>query len=148
MKKILMFAFIGVVCTLSACAQKLKESQVPAVAKTAFAKQYANTVGQWEKEDGNYEVVFKKDGKDLSSVIDMSGKFILTETELSSKELPQSVQLYLQSHYKNAKVKGAAKIEKASGEVNYEAIVNGKELIFDANGKILKTEKEEKEKKG
>jgi hypothetical protein len=35
-----------------------------------------------------------------------------------------------------------AKITKANGEVNYEAEVKGQDLIFDANGRFLKSIKE------
>lgn len=52
--------------------------------------------------------------------------------------LPQNVQSYLKTHYKEAKVKEAAKIVKANGDINYEAKVNGKDVIFDDNGKFIK----------
>ncbi len=118
-------------------AQKLKNSQVPLPAKATFSSQYPNTAGAWEKENGNYEVVFKRDGKEMSAVINAKGKLILTETELSGNDLPKNIKDYLNLHFKNAAVKGAAQIINANGAVSYEATVKGKELLFDVNGNLL-----------
>lgn len=145
MKQVFIVLVVAAAGSLPACAQKLKESQVPAVAKSAFMKEHPNTTGEWEKEEGNYEVVFKQDGKTMSSVIDKKGSILETETDLMSNELPQNVQTYLKQHYKGVKILGAAKVVKANGEVNYEANVNRKELMFDANGQLMKKQKEEKE---
>ncbi|MCW3106421.1 MAG: hypothetical protein JWQ09_927 [Segetibacter sp.] len=142
MKKLLMFLAIGAISSIAVSAQQLKEGQVPAAAKSAFQKQYPNTTAKWEKEKGNYEVNFKKDGKTMSAVIDKAGTIIETETDIAINELPQSVQSYLKTHYKGAKVKEAAKIVKANGEVNYEGEVNGKDVIFDSNGKFIKEVKD------
>lgn len=130
---------------LSVHAQNLQESKVPAAVKSAFMKAHPNMKGEWEKEGGDYEVNFKMDGKSMSSVINKAGAILSTETELTPNELPQSVQTYLAQHYKGAKIKGAAKIIKDNGEVCYEAGVNGKEFLFDSNGKMLKKAKEEKD---
>lgn len=145
MKKVNLVLAICIGGTLVLNAQKLKQSQVPAAVKSAFTKAYPRTVAQWEREDGNYEVVFKKDGKEMSSVIDKSGKLLETETECSLADLPQNIQSYIKINYKNSKIKEAAKIVKASGEVNYEAVVNGKELMFDTNGKLVKKASEKED---
>ena len=137
-----MMAMVSGIIALSACGQKLKGSQVPAVAKTVFEKKYPNTTAAWEKEGKNYEVNFKQDGKTMSSVIDKNGTIIETETDMAIKDLPQSAQNYLKEHYKDAKIKEAAKIVKANGEVNYEALVNGKDVMFDVNGNFIKAAKE------
>ncbi len=145
MKNLLLVLVITATGTLPAYAQKLKESQVPVAVKSAFIKEHPNTTAQWEKEEGNYEAVFKQDGKNMSSVIDKKGFILENETDLSANELPQNIQSYLQQHYKGAKISAAAKVVKANGDVNYEANVNRKELMFDANGQVLKNQKEEKE---
>lgn len=142
MKKVLM-AFIICNCgTTLLQAQIVKESKVPAAAKAAFNKQYPNTAAQWEKEKDKFEVNFKKDGKAMSAVIDKQGAIVETETDISVTELPDNVQSYLKSHYPGAKVKEAARIVKAGGEVNYEGEVNGKDVIFDADGKFIKEAKD------
>jgi putative PepSY-like beta-lactamase-inhibitor len=142
MKK-LFFAIVTTAITVaSASAQKLIESQLPAVVKSAFQKQYPNIKGSWEKEGANYEVNFKQDAKSMSSVIDKTGTILETETDITIKDLPLTAQDYLNSHYKGAKIKEASRIVKSNGEVNYEALMNGKDVIFDSNGKFIKTAKE------
>ena len=135
-------AIATVMVALSACGQKLKESQVPAAAKAAFQKQYPNAKATWEKEDGNYEANFKQDGKTMSSVIDKTGTILETETDIAIGELPASAQAYIKSHYPEVKIKEASKIVKTNGEVNYEALVNGKDVMFDTNGKFIKVAKD------
>jgi hypothetical protein len=45
-------------------------------------------------------------------------------------------------HYSGAPIKEASKIVKTNGEVNYEALVNGKDVMFDSNGKFIKVAKD------
>ncbi|HEV8284873.1 MAG TPA: hypothetical protein VGQ09_11225 [Chitinophagaceae bacterium] len=122
--------------------QKLKESQVPAAVKAVFQKQYPNIKPSWDKEGANYEANFKKDGKEMSAVIEKNGTIVETETMIAVSELPQIVKTYMKEHYGNMKVKEAAKIVKANGEVNYEAEISHKDVVFDGNGKFVKEEKE------
>lgn len=138
MKQLFVIAFICSTYSLTACAQKLQEAEVPGAAKAAFQKQYPNTKASWEKEKENYEVNFKKDGKVMSSVIDKTGATLETETDIKVSALPSSVQTYVKDHYKGAKIKEAAEIVRGNGEKNYEAEVGGKDVLFDANGKFLK----------
>lgn len=44
--------------------------------------------------------------------------------------------------YKGKTIKEGAKITTADGTVNYEAEVDGKDVIFDTNGKFLKEVKD------
>jgi len=145
MKPILAILSAILIIIFPACAQKLKESQVPASVTGAFKKQFPNTNATWEKEGMNYEVNFKHDGKTMSSVIDANGSILETETDMATADLPAAIRTYVKEHYSNASIKEAAKIVKANGEVTYEALVKGKDVIFDANGKFLKEEKEEKD---
>lgn len=133
-----MFLLISSGCIISVSAQNVKESEVPAATKAAFQKQYPGAHAKWEKEKSDYEVNFRKDNKNMSAVIDKSGTIMETETDIAVFELPHNVQSYLKTHYKGVKVKEAAKIVKANGEVNYEGEVNGKDVIFDKNGKFIK----------
>ncbi len=126
----------------AACAQKVNEKAVPAVVKTAFAKEYPGVVAKWEKENSKFEVNFKKDGKEMSALYEANGT--LTETEASMKvtELPANVLSYVKEHYKGKTIKEASKITKATGIVNYEAEVSGMDVIFDASGKFIKEMKD------
>ncbi len=80
----------------------------------------------------------------MSAVFSETGVLEETEVEIKKDELPTSVVTYISQNYNRSKIKEAAKIIKANGEVNYEAEVKGNDLMFDANGNILKA-KEEKE---
>ena len=124
--------------SLSAISQKLNADKVPQVVKTNFGKAHPNASGKWEKEDGNFEVSFKESGKEMSCVIDASGNILETETVIPVNELPQATKDYIKKNYAGVTIKEAAKIVKANGEINYEAEVKKKDLIFDNEGKFLK----------
>ena len=130
------------VIALSARGQKLNESQVPAAVKTAFEKKYPSVKASWDKEYANYEANFKHDGKAMSAVIDKNGTIVETETDIPVTDLPKAVQDYIKKNYSGVKIEEAARIVKANGEVNYEAEVPHKDVIFDANGKFIKEAKD------
>jgi Putative beta-lactamase-inhibitor-like, PepSY-like len=116
---------------------------IPAEVKTAFAKSFPNTtVKKWDKEDGNYEATFSKDGKTMSATFDAKGNWIETETDIKVSELPASVISYINANYKGATVKEAAIISNPESKKLYEAEVKGKGLLFDEQGKFLKEEKD------
>jgi hypothetical protein len=48
----------------------------------------------------------------------------------------------MKKNYPGTKVEEAAKIVKANGDINYEAEVHHKDVIFDANGKFIKEAKD------
>lgn len=138
MKKTLLV--IGLFISASVFAQK--KDDAPAAAKTAFAKAYPGVKGVWEKEDGNYEVTFETGGKKMSAIYDAKGAFKESEVEMEASQLPAIVSTYMSQHYKGITVKGAAKITKADGSINYEAAIKGKDVLFDANGKFIKEAKD------
>ncbi len=138
MKKI--FMAVLVFTTIAASAQM---AGAPAAAKAAFAKVYPGVANvKWEKEDGNYEASFEQKGQKLSVIYDAKGVLKESEIEIKASELPAAVTAYMQQHYKGITVKGGAKITKADGTINYEAAVKGKDIVFDANGKFIKEEKD------
>lgn len=114
----------------------------PSAVKTSFAKDFPAATTEWQKEDANYEANFKKDGKTMSAVYDANGNRQETEVDIKISELPQSVKNYVARNYKGEKIKGAAMITKANGEVNYEAEVKGADVLFTKEGKFIKTAKE------
>ena len=124
-------------------AQKIDASKVPEAVKTAFAKQNpAISNVKWEMEHGKYEAGFKKEGHSMSALYEPNGTMTESEMEIKVADLPASVKNYVKDNYKGKNIKEAAKITKADGSVNYEAEVNGVDLIFDTNGKFLKADKE------
>lgn len=142
MKKLLMMATLATSISLVACAQKLDASKVPAGVKAAFTKQYPGVIAKWEKEDGKYEASFKQGGNDMSAMFEPNGTFTESEVEMKVTDLPAGISAYVKEHYKGKSIKGAAKITKADGTVNYEAVVNGRDVMFDANGNFLKEMKD------
>ena len=126
----------------SACAQKIDASKVPAPVKAAFAKKYPGVTVKWEKEDGKYEAGFKQDGNTMSALFEANGTMTESEMDIKVTDLPASVLAYVKDHYKGKSIKEGAKITKADGTVNYEAEVDGKDVIFDVNGKFLKENKD------
>lgn len=141
MKKIMMTAIVAVSIAFTASAQKLNGSKVPASVKASFAKQYPGTTAKWEKEDGKYETNFKQNAHTMSAMFEPNGTFTESEMDIKVTDLPATVLSYVKEHYKGKNIKETAKITKADGTVNYEAEVSGMDVIFDSNGKFLKTVK-------
>lgn len=120
-----------------------KKNDAPAAAKAAFTKAYPGvTKAAWEKEDGNYEVSFEIGTKKMSVIYDAKGIMKESEEEMDASQLPAVVSTYMSQHYKGITVKGAAKITKADGSINYEAAIKGKDILFDASGKFIKEAKD------
>jgi hypothetical protein len=138
MKKVTMISALVSLIGFSACAQKLDASKVPAAVKATFAKQYPGASVKWEKEDGKYEAGFKQNGNTMSALYEANGTMTESEMDIKVSDLPASVLAYVKENYKDKKIKEGAKITKSDGTVNYEAEVDGKDVIFDAKGKFLK----------
>jgi hypothetical protein len=138
MKKLLSLVALATAIGFSACAQKLDASKVPAAVKATFEKQYPGVSVKWEKEDGKYEAGFKQNGNTMSALYEANGTMTESEMDIKVSDLPASVLAYVKENYKGKKIKEGAKITKSDGTVNYEAEVDGKDVIFDATGKFLK----------
>ena len=138
MKKIL-FLLISASSILFTHAQKINEKNVPPVVKATLQKQFPTAKNViWEKEKENYEAGFKINETNYSALLTPAGDMIETEIEISVTALATSITNYIAKHYPKQKIKEAAKITNAKGEVTYEAEVNNKDLIFDHSGKFLK----------
>ena len=134
----MMMAFAVSSIGFAARAQKIKADQVPAKVKASFAKQYPGTEVKWEKEAGKYEAGFKKNGNVMSTLYEANGTMTESEKDIKVSALPATVLAYVKANYKGKTIKEAAVITKADGTVTYEAEVNSKDVIFDANGKFIK----------
>lgn len=132
MKTLLLIVTIAT--TLSCFAQ----TTPPAPVQSAFTKNFPGiTAKKWDKEDGNYEANFSKDGRTMSATFDAKGTWLETETDIAIKDLPASVTSYIKEHYKGENIKEAAMLKTPKGEM-YEAEIKSKDLLFDMNGKFLK----------
>lgn len=137
---------IAVLCCLvsfAASAQKMDASKVPASVKATFAKAFPTIKdAKWEAENGDYEANFKQNGQKMSASFEASGALKETEKPISIASLPVTITKYLQEHYKGQKVKEAAELKMADGSTHYEAEVKGMDVIFDAAGNFIRTQKD------
>lgn len=118
------------------------QANVPSSIKDAFAKDYPGISAKWNKEDSDYEANFQMNNQTMSALYSQDGNRKETEIEIKVNDLPLSAKDYIKSNYKDGKIKEAAKITKATGEVNYEAEVSGVDVLFTVNGDFIKTTKE------
>ena len=103
-KLIVMVAMSLVVCQSQA--QKINESEVPQMVKTAFTKAYpAAKEVKWNKEDSAYEASFDQNKKDMSVLLDEKGMIKEVETTIAKSELPKAVQNALAKDYAGYKLK-------------------------------------------
>lgn len=124
-------------------AQKLQDKKVPALVKASFIKQYPNIKDvQWDKEGERFEASFEVNKIDHSVLFDAQGNVQETEIEIETSQLPQNIKDYVAKKYPNKKIKEASKITDNKGSVTYEAEIKGMDLIFDANGKFVKAQKD------
>lgn len=138
MKKI--FA-LGFVCfsIMAVNAQKINETDVPVIIKNTFVKMYPGiTTALWSKQDNLYEASFAEVNYKGRAVFDSNGKWIERETAISVKALPLAAKNYIGINYRNRKITAAAKITKSSGEMQYKAIIEGKNILFTKDGSFIK----------
>jgi Putative beta-lactamase-inhibitor-like, PepSY-like len=143
MKKLLFFAAAAIsFFSFTAHAQKLTSANVPEAVKAAFVKDFPNITTKWEKEKTGYEASFKQNGNTMSALYDAMGNKTETEMDIKISTLPVTITDYVTQNYKGEKIKEAAIITKANGEVNYEAEVKGMDLLFTKEGKFINTVKD------
>ena len=73
----------------------------------------------------------------MSALHDASGNKTETEMDIKISELPVGGTDYITKNYKGEKIKEAAIITKANGEVNYDIEVKGMDLLFTKEGKFI-----------
>jgi hypothetical protein len=143
MKKIMLIAAVAITVQKVSIAQKLESAAVPGPVKESMEKKYPKASGvKWEMEKGKYEAEFKSEGKSMSALFEPNGNLAESEMMIKVSDLPANATQYLKEHYKGKSIKEPARVTKANGEINYEAEVNGKDIVFDANGKFIKEESE------
>ncbi len=145
MKNVILIS-IALVLGFSACGQKLKKDDVPAVITAKFKTLYPKVEDvKWSKEDANYEAEFDLNKVETSVVFDASGNALETESEISVNDLPAAAKTYISTNVPNEKIKEASKITNSKGVVTFEAEVKGVDYIFDKDGKFINKSEEEKD---
>jgi hypothetical protein len=141
MKKILAILAIGIGFT-AANAQQTKQIEPPALVKASFAKMIPGaTQTNWDKENGQYEASYTNGQHKGSVLFSADGNWTEREVVIPINQLPKSALQYMQQHYKAQPLKGAAKITKSNGEVQYEAEISGKDVFFTQQGVFIKADK-------
>ena len=143
MKRLVLISLCTVLICFSVNAQKAADTKVPAVLKTSFAKLYPKAMDvKWEKEGANWEVAFMNLGKEMTVALDKKGVVTETEVPIVATELPAAAMKYIADKFKGKPILSADKIT-AGTKVTYEVIIQkGKAMMFDENGKYLKTGKD------
>lgn len=123
-----------------AFSQKIKETEVPKAVTTSFNTNFSGVKAKsWEKEkDGTYEADFDVNKVENSATFKADGTLVETETEIAISELPKAISDYLAKNYSGKKIKEAAKIVDAEGNLKYEAEIDNKDLLFDQQGNFIK----------
>jgi hypothetical protein len=134
-------------------ASSFSQKSVPENIKKEFVKKYPTAQNvKWGSEgDNEWEAEFKMNGKEMSASYDNSGKWLETETEVSSKEIPAAVTASLKKDYAGYKTGEISLIENPEIKGYEIALKKGElslEVILDKNGVVLKKTdvKEEDEK--
>ena len=121
-----------------------EQINVPAAVKNENMKRYPDSKTQqitWETEKGNYEANWGgQDGEANSVTYTPSGTFVEIVNAIPAGQLPQPTNDYIKQHYQNAKFGDIGKVLDAQGKTSYEVEINGKDVIFDANGNFVKSE--------
>lgn len=138
MKKLFALFLLGAGLSIDAPAQKLND-EVPAAVQTAFARQFPGTGARWEKEAEQYVAHFRQKRLDMSVAYTADGTLSRMEEEIKVWQLPLPVRDYVEQHYGD-EPREAAKVTRANGEINYEATVKGREVLFDASCAFLEEE--------
>lgn len=160
---------VSLVLTLFLLVSVTNAQDVPSKVKEAFSKKFPNAQQvEWGKENATeFEAEFTLNSTHMSANFDPQGNWKETEVEITHSNLPAAVQKTLKSDYSEAEIKHIYKVtqpgktlfeiavanengekyeeneeENEHGEKE-EADEEGKnihELIFTANGKLVKKE--------
>jgi hypothetical protein len=139
MKNLIILATLLLGLTFIASGQKVAPESV----KKVFGQKYAAAKSvKWSSESANeWEAEFTLNGKEMSAAFDNSGKWLETETEISSKELPASVSATLAKEFEGYKAGEMSIVESPELKGFEIALKKGEkalEVVIDANGKVLK----------
>lgn len=145
MKTLLAVLGLGLAVT-QANAQKPGAGDVPELLRNSLERNFGIRDADWDKEGENYEANFEERGKEMSVLFDPAGSVLETEREIGKGELPKAVITVLRHDYPDFQLEESAVIE-ANGVITYETEVENAEqtfdLIFDADGKLIKKEMKE-----
>src|ERR1041385_5936947 len=114
----------SLVISLSACAQKINEKDVPQEVKDSFNKDYPEKTNvKWEKKGSDYEAKYKDKNEDISAKYDKKGNLIELEEKVQYSVLPANVKTYYDTNLPGKTVTEAYKVTDKNGKVVYSTVV-------------------------
>jgi hypothetical protein len=114
-------------------------SQIPANVKSTFDRYYPNASNvSWEQEGGFFMPSFTTSNGITKLVIDLKGALIQTSVKILPSTLPATATSYISVNYSGQSVADAEQLTMFNHSTRYEAVVAGKDLIFDSNGNFIR----------
>jgi hypothetical protein len=150
MKK-LTAVFLLIAFAMSMYAQKITTDKVPPAVSASFRIKFPSSQQQtWSMEKKDvYEVVFFNGKKKQSATFESSGKWLETETEIQSGQLPKPVNQTLGKDFQGFSVEDVYELETPDKGTLYEVtVIKGREnydVTFSAKGEVLAKEAGEAE---
>jgi hypothetical protein len=148
MKNIFILLVVFSISSVPAFSQK----NAPENVKKEFAKKYpAAQAVKWASEEANeWEAEFKVNGTEMSASFDNKGTWLETETEITSKDLPEAITNTLAKDFAGFKTGEMSTIEDPKMKGYELALKKGEtslEVVFDNSGKVIKKTEVKKEKR-
>ncbi len=154
MKKLLLFILTASIFSFSSCCSDPVD--LPEKVKTIFSKKFPDAKKvRWEKEnDTEWEAEFYLNGKEYSAAYNNDGKWLETEYEINSTEIPEAVLKTLEIEFADFEIEESEivknpkgkffefELEKEEGDEDIEI-----EVLITTSGKIINRKIIEKEEK-
>lgn len=145
MKRLFFIAVMSLLINLGVKAQdndrELKDSDVPEAVRTAFDKQFDNTMMvEWKMKDGKYKAKFNQGLKKHTAEFSSSGELLAKGEKIGKDELPTPVSDAVKTSYASSNIDEVYRIEK-KGQTYYKVKLDGnpdKKVMYDAQGKVIK----------
>lgn len=148
MKSNVLLLFLVALLSISTYARQKTAPKIPTAVMNAFKAKFPKVVKPtWEVEKADeYEAEFTVNGTAQSAKFDKTGKWLKTETDIKTSELPKAVTQSVAKHFTAFKITEASKVESAKYGNGYEVeIMKAKELydvLLNAKGEVLHKEAE------
>lgn len=143
MKKCLFLYLNLIIFSYSVHAQKYRNPEIPSIIINNFQKSFPQAKDvEWKKRNEMYCVEFEIGFWNDEQTIwyDQNGKMMRHEKEISKKELPEIIRIYISNNYPWYWIREVKKISE-NGKNNYEveirSISEEWELVFDESGKLI-----------
>jgi hypothetical protein len=121
----------------------ISPKKVPTTIRESQSKMYPQVQKlSWSLENENYECTFHQAGIEYSVVWSPSAMPLEIEIEVQLSEIPAIIKDYIQKNHPGKKPKEVAKNTLASGVIQYEIEINGKDYLFTESGSPIKPEKQ------